>query len=313
MNKILVTPRSVSKKGHPSLEKLKNEGYEVIFCTPGVQPSEAELINILPGCVGYLAGVEKISAKVLEAAKDLRVISRNGVGTDNIDIEAAKRLNIKVCKTGGANARGVAELAISLILSITRSIPFSDEKLKDGFWERRIGIEIKGKTLGIIGCGRIGKEVACLALGLGMNVVAYDPYINDFFTPADNFSYVSMDKLLKLSDIISLHIPASGNGEALIDKALIDKVKEGAYIINTARGELINDEAMIEALDRGVVSGLATDVFIEEPPIDTQLLKHNKVISTPHIGGFTTESVDRAIDGAVNNILNVLKEEVVTG
>lgn len=311
MNKILVTPRSVSKNGHPSLSRLQSAGYEVVFCTPGAQPSEGELIDILPRCVGYLAGVEKISAKALEASKDLKVISRNGVGVDNIDLEAAKRLNIAVCKTGGANARGVAELAISLILSITRSIPYSDERLKEGKWERRKGIEIKGKTLGLIGCGRIGKEVACLALGMGMDVVAYDPYINDFFTPSDKFSYVDLDELLSRSDIISLHIPASGNGKPLVDSSFLGKVKKGAYLINTARGELIDDDSVIEALSQGIISGLATDVFRNEPPLDTRLLKHDKVISTPHIGGFTTESVDRAMDGAVNNILDVLKKEFV--
>jgi D-3-phosphoglycerate dehydrogenase / 2-oxoglutarate reductase len=311
MNKILVTPRSVTKNGHPSLARLQNTGYEVVFCTPGVQPSEEELINILPDCIGYLAGVEKISSKALAVAKDLKVISRNGVGIDNIDIETAKRLNITVCKTDGANARGVAELAISLILAITRSIPFSDEKLKEGKWERRKGIEIKGKTLGLIGCGRIGKEVACLALGIGMNVIAYDPYVNDFFTPSDKFSYVDLNELLAQSEIISLHIPASGNGEPLIDNSFIEKVRREVYIINTARGELVDDDVMIEALNQGIVSGFATDVFRNEPPQDTRLLKHNKVISTPHIGGFTTESVDRAMEGAVNNILETLKKEPI--
>lgn len=310
MKKVLVTPRSVTKNGHPSLARLQNAGYEVVFSTPGIQPSEEELINTLPRCVGYLAGVEKISSKVLDAAKDLKVISRNGVGIDNIDLEAAKKLGITICKTGGANARGVAELTISLILAITRSIPFSDEKLKEGKWERRKGIEIKGKTLGLIGCGRIGKEVACLALGMGMNVVAYDPYVNNFFTPSDKFSYVDLGELLTHSDIISLHIPAQENGEPLINKSFIGKVKKGTYIINTARGELIDDDTMIEALDQDIVSGFATDVFRNEPPLDTRLLKHDKVISTPHIGGFTTESVDRAIDSAVNNILEELKKSL---
>lgn len=306
MNKILVTPRSISKDGHPSLARLKDAGYEVVFCTPGVQPTEEELINVLPGCVGYLAGVEKIPAKVLNAGKDLKVISRNGVGVDNIDCETAKRLGIAICTTGGANARGVAELTLALIFAITRSIPFSDANLKEGKWERKKGIEIKGKMLGLIGCGRIGKEVACLALGMGMSVIAYDPYVNDFFTPSDKFRYAGLDELLAHADIISLHIPASGNGIPLINRSFIEQTKKGIYIINTARGELIDDDIMIKALDRGIVSGLATDVFREEPPQDIRLLKHEKVISTPHIGGFTTESVDRAVDEAVTNILGTL-------
>jgi phosphoglycerate dehydrogenase-like enzyme len=307
MKKILVTPRSITKDGHPSLDRLRNAGYELVFCSPGKQPSEEELINILPGCSGYLAGVEKVSAKVLSAAPGLQVISRNGVGVDNIDLKVARELNIVICKTDGANARGVAELTMSLIFAITRSISFADEKLKEGQWERRLGIEIKGKTLGIIGCGRIGKEVACLALGLGMNVIAFDPYINDFFTPAANFRYAELDDLLAISDIISLHIPANSDGKPFVDDPFIQKLKKGVFIINTARGELIDDDAMIRALDTGIVKGYATDVFRTEPPGDNILVKHNRVIATPHIGGFTEESVDRAMNGAVDNLLKYLK------
>lgn len=307
MGKILITPRSVTKDGHPSLDRLRNAGYELVFCSPGKQPSEEELINILPGCSGYLAGVEKISAKVLHTAVGLEVISRNGVGIDNIDLKAARDLNITICKTEGANARGVAELTMSLIFAITRSIPFADGKLKDGQWERRLGIEIKGETLGIIGCGRIGKEVACLALGMGMNVIAFDPFINDFFTPAANFRYTGLDELLAKSDIISLHIPASADGKPFVDDSFIQKVKKGVYMINTARGELIDEDAMIRALNTGIIKGFATDVFRTEPPVDNILVKHDRVIATPHIGGFTAESVDRAMSGAVDNLLKNLK------
>jgi phosphoglycerate dehydrogenase-like enzyme len=307
MEKILVTPRSITKDGHPALDRLRSAGYEIVFSSPGKQPSEAELINLLPGCSGYLAGVEKISANVLSSADRLKVISRNGVGLDNIDLNAARKLNITICKTEGSNARGVAELTMSLIFAITRSIPFSNGKLKKGQWERRLGIEIKGKTLGIIGCGRIGKEVACLALGMGMFVIAFDPYKNDFFTPSENFQYAGMKDLLEKSDIISLHIPAPENGVPLVDKSFIRGMKKGTYIINTARGELIDDDAMIEALNSGIVKGLVTDVFRNEPPEDTRIVKHDKVIATPHIGGFTVESIDRAVDGAVDNLLKYLK------
>lgn len=307
MEKILITPRSITKDGHPSLDRLRSAGYELVFCMPGKQPSEGELMNLLPGCCGYLAGVEKISAEVLTAARGLRVISRNGVGIDNIDLKAARDLKITICKTEGANARGVAELTISLIFAITRSIPFVDGKLKEGQWERRLGIEIQGETLGIIGCGRIGKEVACLALGMGMNVIAFDPFINDFFTPATNFRYAGLDELLAKSDIISLHIPASADSKPLVDDSLIRKMKKGVYLINTARGELIDDEAIIQALDTGIIKGFATDVFRTEPPVNNKLVKHDKVITTPHIGGFTLESVDRAMNGAVDNLLKYLK------
>ncbi|HHN47277.1 MAG TPA: oxidoreductase, partial [Planctomycetes bacterium] len=134
--KILVTPRSVTKSGHPSLERLKKAGFEVIFCTPGVQPSEEELLKLLPGCAGMLAGVEPISARVLAAARGLKAISRNGTGVDNVDIPAAEKLGIRVLRAEGANARGVAELALGHILAAVRSIPASDAALKAEKWER---------------------------------------------------------------------------------------------------------------------------------------------------------------------------------
>jgi phosphoglycerate dehydrogenase-like enzyme len=156
MAKILITPRSLTQHGHPALDMLKKAGYEIIFSTPGKQPDEEELLRILPGCVGMLAGVEKISAKVLEAAKDLKAISRNGTGVDTIDLKAAERLNIKILRAEGANAQGVAELTIGLMFSMIRAIPFSSEQMKSGKWSRKQGIEVIGKTLGLIGCGKVG-------------------------------------------------------------------------------------------------------------------------------------------------------------
>ncbi|MEI8115102.1 MAG: phosphoglycerate dehydrogenase [Bacteroidia bacterium] len=307
MNKILITPRSVTKEGgHPSLEKLRSEGYEVIFSTAGVQPDEYELLRRLPDCIGYLAGVEKISAKVLQTASNLKVISRNGVGINNVDLNAAKQLNITVCKTPGANSRGVAELAISLIFALVRSIPFSDANLKSGQWERKKGIEIYGKTLGIVGCGRIGKEVALMGLALGMKVFAYDPFANDFITYSGDFKYITFENVLKSADILSLHCPPSEDGTALLNKNTISLLKDGVYVINTARGELFDDDEILKALENNKIAGLAVDAFVKEPPGDKRLIAHKNVICTPHIGGFTTESVDKAMDEAVDNILKTL-------
>jgi D-3-phosphoglycerate dehydrogenase / 2-oxoglutarate reductase len=304
MDKILVTPRSITKEGgHPSLEKLKNAGYEVVFCKPGVQPSENELFGLLPGCIAYLAGVEKITLKVLESATSLKVISRNGVGIDNIDLEAAKRLNIKICKAEGANSRGVAELTISLILNSVRAINENNTLLKSNTWQRIKGVEVKGKTLGIIGCGRIGKEVALLALGLGMKVIGYDAFSRDFFTSSDSFIYTTFDEVLKKSDIISFHCPPKSDGTPLISSNEINMMKNNVYLINTARAELFDNDAVSNALVSNKIAGLAVDVFTEEPPVMIPLYSHPKVILTPHIGGFTDESVDRAMDVAVDNIL----------
>lgn len=305
MNKILVTPRSLTRGGDPSLDLLKEAGYEVVFSTPGKQPGEEELIRLLPGCVGYLAGVEKISARVLEAAEDLRVISRNGTGIDNIDTDAANRLNIRICRTKGANARGVAELTIGLIFALVRSIPFSDANLKNEKWERRRGIELENRTLGLIGCGEIGKRVALLATGMGMKVLAFRRHPDYSFSP-DNFSYVSLEDLYRQSDIISLHCPPLESGKPMIGKDVIAKMKKGVYLVNTARAALLDEDAVLEGLESGQIAGVAVDVFAQEPPSDYRLVKYNRVVATPHIGGYTSESVSEATRQAVDNLLKHL-------
>ncbi len=306
MNKVLITPRSLTRDGHPSLDMLRDAGYEIVYATAGKQPSEDELIEKLPGCIGYLAGVEKISAKALEAATDLKVISRNGSGIDNIDLDAAKRLGITICKTEGANARGVAELTVGFIFALVRFIPFHDAKMKDEAWERRKGIELDGRAFGLIGCGQIGKETAVRALGLGMNVAAFRRHPDHSFAPSDRFEWTSFDELVQGSDIISLHRPANPSGEPVIDQAAIGKMKKGVFIINTARASLIDEKAVLEGLESGWIAGFATDVYSHEPPDDFNLVKHNRVIATPHLGGFTGESVDRATRGAVENIISTL-------
>ncbi len=307
MKKILVTPRSLTRDGHPALENLREAGFEIVYSTPGKQPSEEELIELLPGCSGYLAGVERISAKVLESAKELKVISRNGSGVDNIDLDAASRLGIRICKAEGANARGVAELTIALILALVRSIPFHDSKMKAGIWERKKGFELEGKTLGLVGCGQIGKLVTLLGLGFGTNVLAYRRHPDLSFKPSEKFAYADMDNLLRESDIISLHRPASPDGKPVITSDLIERMKTGALLINTSRASLVDDEAVLKALDNGKLAGYGVDVYNEEPPEDWKLVKHPKVISTPHIGGYTRESVDRATVEAVENLIKYLK------
>ncbi len=308
MSNILITPRSLTKNGHPSLKRLEEAGFGIIFSTPGVQPSEEELIERLPGCVGYLAGVEKISKEVLQSAGKLKVISRNGVGVNNIDAQAARALQIRICNTPGANARGVAELTFAHILTAVRSITFCDASLKSLNWQRRKGVELKDKILGLVGCGCIGKTVARFALGFDMKVVAYDPCRDEEYESLDNFSYCDYNDLVIQSDIISLHCPPAAGGKAIIDGKAISQMKTGVYIINTARAELLDDEAVLTALDNGTVAGLTLDVFSPEPPENWTLIKHPKVIATSHIGGFTNESVNMAVDGAVENLLSALQQ-----
>jgi phosphoglycerate dehydrogenase-like enzyme len=290
------------------LQRLQAAGYELVFSSPGKQPGEEDLLRLLPGCVGYLAGVEAISAKVLDAAKDLRVISRNGVGVDNIEPAAARRLGIAVCKAVGANSRGVAELTLALMLSLARWAPFGDKGIKAGRWERRKGMELIGKTLGLVGCGHIGKLVAKLAHGFDMKVLAYDVMPDKSFVQMADFRYASFEELLEKSDVISLHCPAPPDGRPLIDAAALARMKKGVLLINTARTDLIDGAALAAALESGQVAGAALDVFKIEPPIGDPLAASDRVIATPHIGGFTEESINRAVDVAVDNLLAELKK-----
>ena len=302
--RIAVTPRSLSAAGHPALSMLTSRGYEIVYPAPGKTPSEEDLLRAVPGCVGWLAGVEPISPTVLAAAKGLRVISRNGTGVDNIDLAVAGEHGIKVERAMGANARGVAELAITLMLSAFRSVPWSDAHLRRGDWQRRIGIEAQGRTLAVIGCGAIGREVADLALGLGMWVVGYDPFpSNSFVRPG--FRFAPLEQALTSADAISLHCPPGA--APILDEAMIARLKRGVVVVNTARAELVDDAALLAALESGQVGGLATDVFRTEPPEPSALLAHPRVIQTPHAGGFTEESVDRATRVAVENLLKVLE------
>jgi D-3-phosphoglycerate dehydrogenase len=297
----------LTQDGDPALARLTRQGFELVFSTPGKTPSTAELIRLLPGCAGWLAGVEPIPAKVLGAAVDLKVISRNGTGIDNIDLQAARRLNIKIMRAEGANARGVAELTLGVILGLTRSIPFSDARLKGGWWERRKGLELQGRTLGLIGCGRIGQLTARLALAFGMDVLAYDAFPDQRFAPAPDFRFTTLEEVFAASDIISFHCPEQPDGRAILDRAGLRRLKPGVYLVNTARASLIDETAVLEALQAGRVAGLALDVYDREPPVPTPLLSDDRVIATPHIGGFTAESVSRATLAAVENLLTFFK------
>lgn len=306
MKSVLVTPRSLTKTAHPAFSLFEKAGLSVKTCAPGVMPTEDDLLRLLPGCVGYLAGVEKISARVLEAAaaEGLEVISRNGVGIDNVDLEAAARLGIKVMPTKGANSRGVAELTMGLIFALLRSIPFVGFELKAERWTRREGMEVQGKKLGVIGCGEIGRIVSGMASALGMRVLGYDMYPIKSFRP-ENFSWAGLDDVIAEADVVTLHVP--GGDRPLLDRETIGRMKRGVYIVNTARASVADEEAVLEGLESGRIAGFAVDAFDTEPPTDFRLVRHERVIATPHIGGYTKESVERVTVGAIQNIINTIK------
>ena len=306
-NRILVTPRSLTMEPHPDVEKLREHGFEVVYTTAGAMPSEDELVERVSGCVGWLAGVEPVTPRIVAAAGDLKVISRNGVGVDNLPLDLLRERGVTVRIAEGANARGVAELAIGLVLAALRAIPLTDAGIKTGAWPRHRGIEIQDRCFGIVGVGAIGREVARMAIGLGARVLAFDPARPNLDLPSARFAYADLETILSSADIVSLHAPPPRDGSALISAARIAAARPGLVLVNTARAQLVDEAALLEGLDNGQIGAYATDVFEVEPPVSLALAGHPRVIATSHIGGFTAESVDRATRIATANLLESLK------
>lgn len=292
-------------RNHFILQPLKDAGYTVLVPFDGRRPTERELLELLPRCIGYIAGGETISTWILHHCKKLKVISRNGIGIDNIDINATRLQNIVVRVARGSNAQGVAELTIAFMFAMVRSIIQTHMSVKNAQWKRIPGIEISGKTLGIIGTGEIGQRVIKMAVGLNMNVVGYDVSPNPIIeTLMPQFCYRDFDSVFQESDIISLHCPA--RERPIIHKGTISTMKKGVYLINTARSRLVNHDDLLNALEQEHVLGYAVDAFEQEPPEITPLLSHPRVILASHIGGFTHESIYRAARDSVNNLLEEL-------
>ncbi|SDX54682.1 phosphoglycerate dehydrogenase [Litoreibacter albidus] len=306
MNRIMITPRSLSNGGHPALRPLQDAGFELVMPAPGATPSEQQLLAAVPSCVGWLAGVEPISEAVISAAPHLRVISRNGTGIDNLPMPALEARGIAVRRAEGTNARGVAELALALTFAGLRDIVPTHTGLQQGVWPRRAGHEIQGARIGVVGLGAIGAAFSEFCLALGARVRGFDPFAPEGACGHPNFERTDLATALTDADVVSLHAPMPQDGRPLLGASQLEKMAQGAVVVNTARAGLIDDRAMLAALDSGRVGAYATDVFPTEPPELTALLRHNRVVTTSHIGGFTRQSVERSTRRAVDNLLDVL-------
>lgn len=271
--------------------------------------SQAELIEIIGDYDALIVRSEtKATAEVIRAGRSLRVIGRAGVGVDNIDVEAATRQGVIVVNAPTGNTIAAAEHTIALLLAVSRRIASADAALRAGRWERSrfIGNEVRGKTLGLIGIGRIGSEVARRAVGLQMQVIAHDPYVPQDYAKQLGVRLVPLDLLLTAADYISLHTPLTEATQGMIGRSQLALCKPTAYLINAARGELVDEEALAEALENGRLAGAALDVFAHEPPGESPLLKSERVVATPHLGALTREAqVSVALDVA-EQVLAVL-------
>lgn len=305
--KILITPRSFGKTSNVPFEMLKKYDYEIIRNESGKPYEESELINIIKDIDGIIVGLDKITSNVLKNAKKLKVITKYGVGMDNIDIEEAEKLGIKITFTPGANKESVADLAFSLMLCLSRNIIKLDNIVRSNKWEKIVGYEVYGKTLGIVGTGSIGKGVAKRATGFDMKILAYDKYPDYDFADKIGMKYVDKKTLLEESDFITLHIPLSDETYHFIDEEEFNIMKNTAYIINTSRGGIINENALYNALKNKKIAGAALDAFEEEPPLNSKLFELDNVILSPHCGASTKEATDRMGIMAVEGLISVLE------
>lgn len=304
MTRVLVTPRALTRAGLDAvaeLEPLRERGIQLVSGPAGTTPTPDQLVVLLEGCEGWIAGVEPISETTLAGAGALKVISRNGTGIDAIDLAAAERLGIAVLAARGANAQGVAELALTLALVALRQVPWSAADLREGRWTRLPARELAECRVGVVGLGAIGAKVAAAFAVLGATVVGHDPV-----APTGDVTRVDLAELVRTSDVITLHAPPAPGGLPLINAAVLDQVRPGAVLVNTARASLVDDDAVLAALADGRLTAYAVDAFDAEPPEPTALLQHPRTIATPHLGAFTDASISRATSAAVDNLLEAL-------
>lgn len=308
--RVLITPKSFKNYKDETYPELISRGYEIIENTTGRTLSEDEIILLAGQDVqGIIVGVDILSARVLAGCQDLRAISKYGVGLDNIDLAAAARRNIKVMNAVGSNNISVAELTLALMFEAARHVSVMASNVKSGRWERALGVELTGKTLGLIGGGQIGKEVAKRARGLQMKVVIHDPYFKDasFLADHDIALCESLAEILKQSDILSLHLPLTPETRCLINANTLTMMKPTAVLLNTSRGELVDEGALYVALKDKVISFAAQDVFSAEPPLPGEkLLTLDNFLLTPHAGAYTSEAIEKMALYSTQNLIAML-------
>ena len=303
--KVLIAD-DMSKK---AVDLLGGAGFSVDVKT-GMKPDE------LAAVVGQYHGLgirsaSKVTAAVLANPGKLKIIGRAGVGTDNIDVKAATEKGILVINTPQGNAAAAAELAIGLMFALARKIPGAAASMRNGEWEKKkfMGVEIAGKTLGVVGLGNIGRNAAERGVGLKMNVIGYDPFPPK--TLPAGVKLVSLDEVIAKSDFVTLHVPLTDGTKNLFGADTFGKMKKGAYLINCARGGIVNETDVLAALQSGQLAGAALDVFGKEPPEPSPLFQHESFIASPHLGASTREAQEKVAIELAEVFIGFLKDGIV--
>lgn len=307
--KVLVASPAFCQPGLAGVtEHLAELVDEVVVNPYGRTLTKAEIRELWVDADAIIAGVEPYTADVLaDAPASLKVITRYGVGYNSIDIEFAGRKGIAIANTPGVNAPAVADLTLGLMLAVARRIPQFDAKTRQGGWSRYVGVGLSNSTLGIIGLGSIGKQVALRAKGFSMSIIAFDPDFDAGFAAEYGIEEASINEVFRTADFVSLHVPVLPETVSMIDRQALETMKPSAFLINTARGELVDEQALCEALKTGAIAGAALDVFEKEPLLESPLFELENVVVTPHLGGHTTEAEYLMGKLGVENTMSILE------
>lgn len=305
---LIVTPTFVEKLCLKNMIlQLNNEGFEIKTRVYEEPISERELISLIKDMDGYISGIEKITSNVLDHANKLKIIAQFGVGTDNIDLKVANKKNIIVSNAKGANSYSVAEITITLMLSLIRDITNLNNSVKlEKKWIKGMWHEMKGKTLGIIGLGNVGKNLAKLANCMNMKIVAYDIVHDDAFVNKYNIDYLPLENLLEISDFVSLHVPLDNSTKKMIAEKELNMMKSTAFLLNLARGGIVDENCLYRALKNKKIAGAALDVLENEKVGENKLFELDNIIVLPHIAANTYEAVKAVGDMVVENIIEGL-------
>lgn len=308
MPRVLIGPATLAGVGGPYLEILRHAGCEVIYPPKAAQMTEPELRAALPGIDAVLAGSEPYTRAVFAAHRQLQCVARNGVGYDAVDLAAATEFGVPVT-VSPANADAVAEHTFALLLALAKNVVAQHRAMLEGGWPRGASWAVRGQTLGLIGLGRIGQAVARRAVAFGMTVVAYEPYPNAAFVQQHGIELLSVDEVVTRGDYVSLHMPLTAETRQLIDRRRLNLMKPTAFLINTARGHVVDESALTEALAAKRIAGAGLDVFEEEPPGVTPLIQLPNVVVTAHTAGTDFQSRDDMAALAAETIVRVLRGE----
>lgn len=296
------------------LEKLRENGFEPILDTRFRRLTEQELIDLWPGVYAHICGADALTEKAIASADSLRIIARLGVGMDTVDIDAATRHGVAVCNTPGAGAETVAEHTLALMLASTRRLFAVDKIVRSGKWEKSAGYSLYRKTLGILGFGNIGKQLAKIVSGFDMKILAYDMYPDEAYAKEHGITFCSVEQILRESDFVSVHLPLTEETRGSIGKKELAMMKPTAQIFNCARGGIIDETALYEALRDGVIFGAGLDVFDQEPVnMDNPLLTLDNLLVSPHNAGTSFEGKNNVLRAAVENVIAITNGETPRG